>query len=233
MQNDVSRMVVRGVCQNTNVRFSGCIVSEKGHVLSTAHQLFAGDFLVQQEYNMSMIVCGVCVVQQYTLEECNRENDYATFTPIDSFAEPAAHFQRRELPLHNDEVFLAARCGDTCSFILSEGIFNYPNWVTAYADNGWSGGPVFHAYAGVPILVGLVCGRRGQTQYCTSIVLVPQKLLTNVTVHPYYTTRSWEPYTSKNKETSSGTSAATSLSTVTDSSNEESPDGKRTCNTVK
>lgn len=231
IEHEVSLKVVRGTCMSTGAVFSGCIISGN-RILSTAHQLFSGALLVEQDYKMSMLVEGRIRDEMYSLTSyvLDKDEDYATFareSPVGTETVRFPCFEHFERPIPNDHVYCAARCGETCAFILSEGTYNYSHWVTAFADNGWGGGPVFHLYDGHPTLVGLVRGSRGTTHHSTSISLVPKDLLTNQTEPNCYAIRAWKKVFHTVNEGSSTASTLVSLPATDTSSSVESPEGKR------
>ena len=115
--------------------------------------------------------------------------DVATLVPAETLTEPCLNFfSRRVAAMHLDNVFTGARgpfAVDHVVFLLSDGWLNYTTptqaFTTAFADKGWSGGPVFHFLDNdQPSLCGIVKSGIGSEtkQQATQVQLLPASLLT-------------------------------------------------------
>jgi hypothetical protein len=219
----VACMTVHGKCNVTRAGFSGCCINGDGTVLTTKHQFVDLDgVVVPQTYTLRVLVAGEAVAVPYTLSQAYSVEDIALLVPVQRMS-GIAHFEHRKVPLMSDYVFAAARVDETYAFMVSEGTFNYTNarqaFVTAHADNGWSGGPVFHFHDGHPVLVALVHGPYGQSNLATSVKMLPRSLLTddaNYDLRPY-ARRTYGGPTSTTPPTSAA-SISTDASSSTDTS---------------
>ena len=196
MQHLVARMTVRveftaagcsGPCYG-----SGCIIDNKWTVIAARH-------VVEPWFNAPHAMCrclmtdanGSCFTAAYSFGRTFGDDDIVTLVrtivPGETLPSPCtAFFERRAMAFHLDNVFTGARGpanSDHATFVLSSGWFNYCTETTAFtsswADEGWSGGPVFHFHDGTPTLCGIVQGRHGSVNCATNVQLLPQELLTD------------------------------------------------------
>ena len=182
---------------------SGCFIDKDGKVLTTKHALWknktqkngslkevstktiGGEYEVRFIHEQDKIISWRYIVCP---DDDFGDTDIATLVPVphaghETFQDPFDFFEKVEIPYQWDDVFVAGRrSSNECALFVDEGSYNRVDLdfgvVTAFADKGWSGGPVFHLYYGEPTLVGIIQGQWGHDNVAAKALHVPSTLLT-------------------------------------------------------